>query len=146
MQLANDIYRNELTYSFKFLLQFRHMFAGGDSKVIIWIGCLVHTVGWVGSANGQDFGQILALFLDLHLLCCHEWSRDFVWLRPVHMIDEEERGLVLGLSVPSCFYRQVLQRQGLEIQVLSSSSVLKVSFITKKKKKCLEGYIKYKLR
>ena len=49
MQLANDIYRNELTYSFKFLLQFRHMFAGGDSKVTIWIGCLVHTVhSWMG--------------------------------------------------------------------------------------------------
>ena len=98
-----------------FLFQFSHMFAGGDSKVIIRIGCLVHTVGRVGSANGKDFGLTLALFLDSHLLCCHECSRDFVWLRQVRMIDEEERGPVLGLSVPSCFYRQVLQRQGLEI-------------------------------
>ena len=115
MHLKNDIYRNELTYSFKFLFQFSHMFARGDSKVIIWIGCLVHTVGRVGSANYKDFGLTLTLFLDLHLLCCHEWFRDFVWLRQVYMIDEEERGPVLGLSVPSCFYRQVLQRQGLEI-------------------------------
>ena len=115
MHRTNDIYRNELTYSFKFLFPFSHMFAGGDSKVIIRIGCLVHTVGRVGSANGKDFGLTLALFLDSHLLCCHEWSRDFVWLMQVYMIDEEERGPVLGLSVPSCFYRQVLQRQGLEI-------------------------------
>ena len=28
---------------------------------------------------------------------------------------KEERGLAIDLSVPSCFYRQVLQCQGLEI-------------------------------
>ena len=46
----------ERTHALELFFEVGHVLAVGDSEVVVRVVFLVHTVGRVGSANGQDGG------------------------------------------------------------------------------------------
>ena len=49
----------KLTYSLELILELCVMLVTGDSEVVIWICALIHSIGWIGSADSKDRSEAI---------------------------------------------------------------------------------------